>query len=81
LGNNRQPKLQEQRSATQCLRHRTMASSHPCCYPVPSASHFNPQLQSRWSSGSHIRERTLQRLRTATQCLRHRTIQRLSYRI
>jgi hypothetical protein len=28
----------------------------------------------RWSSRSHIRERTLQRLRTATQCLRHRTL-------
>ncbi|BAG03782.1 unknown protein [Microcystis aeruginosa NIES-843] len=40
------------------------------CYAVPSASHLNPQLQSmcmvrspkidRWSSRSHIRERTLQ---------------------
>ncbi|MDY7047679.1 MAG: hypothetical protein RPG89_03400 [Microcystis panniformis WG22] len=27
----------------------------------------------RWSSRSHIRERTLQDWRAATQCLRHRT--------
>ncbi|MCA2524667.1 MULTISPECIES: hypothetical protein [unclassified Microcystis] len=52
--------------------------------PYKIGDHFNPQLQSmcmvrspkidRWSSRSHMRERTLQDRRAATQCLRHRTL-------
>ncbi len=53
------------------------------CYPVPSVSHLDLQLQSmcmvrspkidRWSGRSYIRELTLQDRRSATQCLWHRT--------